>query len=325
MLDLLIIGGGPVGIATALEAKKNGLNYIIIEKGPLVNSIYHFPTYMRFFSTSDKLEIDNIPFPSIHPKPTRWEGLEYYRKVASNNQLKSNLFEEVLDIEKKEDATYSVTTSKSTYPTKNVVIATGFYGIPNKINVPGEDLSKVSHYYNDPHYFYQQKVIVIGASNSACDAALEIFRKGGDVTMVVRSNDIGERVKYWVRPDIKNRIAEGSIQAIYNAQVTEIREKEVDVKLANGTIKTLENDYVLALTGYRPNYDFLRKVGIEISKDPERLPKFNIETMETNQKGIYLAGVICAGEFTHNLLIENSLIHAKLLVKHICTKKAALE
>lgn len=321
MLDLLIIGGGPVGIATALEAKKNGLDYIIIEKGTLVNSIYHFPTYMRFFSTSDKLEIDNIPFPSIHPKPTRWEGLEYYRKVASNNELKSHLFEEVLNIKKEDTGVYLVTTSKSIYQTKNVVIATGFYGIPNKINVPGEDLPKVSHYYNDPHYFYQQKVIVAGASNSACDAALEIFRKGGDVTMVIRGKDIGERVKYWVRPDIKNRIAEGSIKAIYDANIVEIREKTVDVKLADGKIETLANDYVLALTGYRPNYDFLRKVGVEISDDAERLPKFNIETMETNQKGIYLAGVICAGEYTHNLLIENSLIHAKLIIKHVLEKK----
>lgn len=321
MLELLIIGGGPVGIATALEAKKKGLNYLIIEKGTIVNSIFHFPTYMRFFSTSEKLEIDNIPFPSIHPKPTRWEGLEYYRKVAHNHQLKTHLFEEVLEIDKKEDYNYVVKTTKSSYQTKNIVIATGFYGVPNKINVPGEDLPKVSHYYNDPHFFYQQKVVVIGASNSACDAALEIFRKGGEVTMVVRGNDIGERVKYWVRPDIKNRIAEGGIKAIFNANVTEIRAEEVEVQLATGEAQSLSNDYVLALTGYRPNYDFLRKVGIKISQDEEHLPQFDVETMETNQKGIYLAGVICAGEFTHNLLIENSLIHAKLLVKDIVKKK----
>lgn len=320
MLDLLIIGGGPVGIATALEAKKKNLNYLVVEKGVLVNSIFHFPTYMRFFSTSEKLEIDNIPFTTTNPKPTRSEGLEYYRKVASGNKLKINLFEKVESVEKQKDF-YHITTSKSSYQAKNITIATGFYGIPNLIGVLGEDLPKVTHYYNDPHFYYGQKTIVVGASNSAADAALEIFRKGGEVTMVVRGEDIGERVKYWVRPDIKNRIAEGSIDAYFNSNVVEIREDEVDIKLMDGKIKTLKNDFVVALTGYRPNYDFLRKLSINISEDQEKIPEFDSETMETNQKGIYLAGVICAGEETHNLLIENSLIHAKKIVKHIVTKK----
>lgn len=317
MLDLLIIGGGPVGIATALEAKKNNLNYVVIEKGPLVNSIFHFPTYMRFFSTSEKLEIDGIPFTSTNPKPTRSEGLEYYRKVAFSNKLKINLFEEVTEVVKKSDNHYKITTSKARYSAKNIAIATGFYGIPNLLGVPGEDLPHVTHYYDDPHYYYGQKTLVIGASNSAADAALEIFRKGGDVTMIVRGEDIGERVKYWVRPDIKNRIAEGSIQAYFNANVTEFREKETDIRLKDGETITLENDFVVALTGYRPNYSFLEKVGIAISPDERRLPNYNPDTMETNQKGIYLAGVICAGEHTHNLLIENSLIHAKRIVRNI--------
>jgi len=317
MLDLLIIGGGPVGIATALEAKKNNLNYVVIEKGPLVNSIFHFPTYMRFFSTSEKLEIDGIPFTSTNPKPTRSEGLEYYRKVAFSNKLKINLFEEVTEVVKKSDNHYKITTSKARYSAKNIAIATGFYGIPNLLGVPGEDLPHVTHYYDDPHYYYGQKTLVIGASNSAADAALEIFRKGGDVTMIVRGEDIGERVKYWVRPDIKNRIAEGSIQAYFNANVTEFREKETDIRLKDGETITLENDFVVALTGYRPNYSFLEKVGITISPDERRLPNYNPDTMETNQKGIYLAGVICAGEHTHNLLIENSLIHAKRIVRNI--------
>lgn len=319
MLDLLIIGGGPVGIATALEAKKKNLNYLVVEKGTLVNSIFNFPTYMRFFSTSEKLEIDNIPFPSLNPKPTRHEGLEYYRKIASNYQLNIQLFEEVTKVEKENDH-YKVTTSKATYQAKNICIATGFYGIPHLLEIPGEDLPHVSHYYNDPHFFYNQKVVVIGASNSASDAALEIYRKGGHVTMVVRGQDIGDRVKYWVRPDIKNRIAEGSIDAIFNAEATEIREKELDIRLKNGEKQTLEADFVLALTGYRPDYDFLRNLHINISKDDEEKPEFNPETMETNQKGIYLAGVICAGAHTHNLLIENSLIHAKLLVEDIVRK-----
>lgn len=316
MLDLLIIGGGPVGIATALEAKKKGLNYIAVEKGTLVNSIFNFPANMRFFSTAEKLEIDGIPFPSIHAKPTRNEGLEYFRKVASSNQLKIHLFEEVKKIQRQDDS-FIVNTSKSTYHTKNIAIATGFYGLPYRIGVKGEDLPKVSHYYNDPHYYYDQDVIVIGASNSAADAALEIYRKGGRVTMIVRGEDIGERVKYWVKPDIKNRIAEGSIKAYFNASVTEIREKEVDFKTAGGATTTLKNDFVLALTGYRPNYDFLRNLGINISDDEEEKPAYNPDTMETNQKGIYLAGVICAGAYTHRLLIENSLIHAKKIINHI--------
>lgn len=305
-----------MGIAAALEAKKKNLNYIVIEKGALVNSIFNFPANMRFFSTSEKLEIDGIPFPSIHPKPTRNEGLEYYRKVASSNQLKINLFEEVKSVERVDDY-FVVQTSKQKYQTKNVAVATGFYGIPHLVNVKGEDLPKVFHYYDDPHYFYDQDVIVIGASNSASDAALEVYRKGGRVTMVVRGKDIGERVKYWIRPDIKNRINEGSMDAYFNANVVEIREKEVDIRMENGDTKTLKNDFVLALTGYRPNYSFLEELGVQITKDEEQKPVFNPETMETNQKGIYLAGVICAGAETHNLLIENSLIHAKLLVAHI--------
>lgn len=316
MLDLLIIGGGPVGIATALEAQNKNLNYIVIEKGTLVNSLFHFPTNMRFFSTSEKLEIDNIPFTSINPKPTRQEGLEYYRKVVQANQLKINLFEKVEAVNKQNNH-FDIQTSKTHYSAKNICIATGFYGIPNRLNISGEDLPKVSHYYNDPHYYYQQKVIVIGASNSASDAALEIYRKGGDVTMIVRQKDIGERVKYWVRPDIKNRINEGSIKAIFKANVIEIRENEVDIRYDNGEIETLANDFVLALTGYRPNYAFLKKLNIRISDDEEQKPKYNPETMETNQKGIYLAGVICAGARTHNLLIENSLIHAKRIVANI--------
>lgn len=316
MLDLLIIGGGPVGIATALEAKNKGLNYIVIEKGPLVNSLYHFPTYMRFFSTSEKLEIDNIPFSSTNAKPTRQEGLEYYRKVVSSQNLKINLFEKVEGVDR-QHTHFIVQTSKGEYIAQNITIATGFYSIPNTLKVPGENLAKVSHYYNDPHYFYGQEVLVIGGSNSACDAALEIFRKGGKVTMVIRQNGIGPRVKYWVKPDIENRIKEGSIKALLNSNVTKIDEKEVEVRTAQGENKTLTNDYVLALTGYRPNYAFLEKLGIEVSNDNVRVPKYDPRTMETNQKGIYLAGVICAGAHTHNLLIENSLIHAKLLVQNI--------
>ena len=320
MLDLLIIGGGPVGIATALEAKNNNLDYLVIEKGTLVNSIFNFPANMRFFSTSEKLEIDGIPFTSINPKPTRKEGMEYYRKIAHSNNLKINLFEEVKVVSGKQ-GDFTIKTSKGEYKAKNIAVATGFYGVPNYINVPGEQLPKVSHYYDDPHYYYDRDVIVIGASNSACDAALEIFRKGGRVTMIVRGEAIGRRVKYWVKPDIENRIKEGSIDAFYNSNVTAIREGEVEVRLGSGELKTFKNDYVLTLTGYRPNFNFLKALGVDVSDDKRLLPKFNTETMESNQPGIYLAGVLCAGAETHKLLIENSLIHAKRLVRDIAGER----
>lgn len=316
MLELLIIGGGPIGIAVGLAAKKKGLKYVIIEKGPIVNSLYNYPDNMQFFSTSEKLEIENIPFISKNPKPTKPEALEYYRRIATSNELNIQLFEEVLKVEKVEN-TYQVETSKGNYRARNIVVATGFYDIPNLMNIPGENLPKVTHYYGNPHYYSGQKVIVVGASNSSVDAALEIYRKGGEVTMVVRGESIGERVKYWVKPDIENRIAEGSIQAIFNANITEVRPNEVDVQLKNGEIKTLENDFVLALTGYLPNFNFLEKIGVNLSEDGLKIPEYNPETMETNQKGIYLAGVICGGKETHKWFIENSIIHAELIINDI--------
>lgn len=316
MLDLIIIGGGPIGIAIALEAKRNHLNYLVLEKGPLVNSLYHYPANMHFFSSSEKLEIGGVPFISIKSKPSKAEALEYYRRIATSNELTINLFEEVKKVDKMEVG-YRVITTKSDYKAKNIVIATGFYDIPNKMNVSGEDLPKVFHYYDNPHYFSGQKVAVIGASNSSVDAALEVYRKGGEVTMIVRREAIGERVKYWVKPDIENRIKEGSIKALFNANVTEIRADEIDVKLENGESITLANDFVLALTGYLPNFDFLEKIGVNLSKDKNRRPEYNAETMETNQKGLYLAGVICGGTETHLWFIENSRIHAELIVNHI--------
>ena len=218
LLDVVIIGAGPIGIACAIEAQKRNLSYVVIEKGPLVNSLYNYPTNMTFFSSSEKLEIDQIPFISKNAKPSKAEALEYYRRIATSKKLDIHLFEKVNSVKKSGDF-YEVETSKETYSSKNVVIATGFYDIPNYMNVKGEDLPKVYHYYNDPHYFSNQDVIVVGASNSSVDAALEVYRKGGRVSMVVRGKSIGERVKYWVRPDIINRIEEGSIKA-YFASVT---------------------------------------------------------------------------------------------------------
>jgi len=314
-LDVIIIGAGPIGIACGLEAKKRNLNYLIIEKGPLVNSLYHYPTNMTFFSTSEKLEIDKIPFISNNPKPTKREALEYYRRIAMSNQLKVQLFEKVENVIQQEDI-YKVNSSKATYSTKNIIVATGFYDIPNPLNVPGEDLPKVTHYYNDPHYYAGQDVAVIGASNSSVDAALEVYRKGGNVSMIVRGKSIGERVKYWVRPDIINRIEEGSITAYYESELKEIRDNEIEISSPKGT-QVLKNDFVLALTGYQPNFAFLKSMGITLGETEKKIPTYNPQTMETNQKGIYLAGVICGGLETHKWFIENSRIHAKIIMENI--------
>lgn len=315
--DLIIIGGGPIGIACGLEAEKHNLTYLILEKGCLVNSLYHYPAKMTFFSTSEKLELDNIPFISNNPKPVKAEALEYYRRIATSNNLNIKLFEKVTSVNTdSSENIHEVTSTKSSYTAKNVVVATGFYDIPNYLNIPGENLPKVAHYYGDPHYYATQKTIVVGASNSAVDAALEIYRKGGDVTMIVRNEQIGERVKYWVRPDIINRIEEGSIKALFNAKLKEIREEEVVIETFEGE-KTIGNDFVLLLTGYRPNFEFLQKMGIKLSDDELRIPQYDQETMETNVKGIYLAGVICGGMETHKWFIENSRIHAKMIVEDI--------
>ncbi|MFD0976431.1 YpdA family putative bacillithiol disulfide reductase [Salinimicrobium gaetbulicola] len=317
--DVLIVGGGPIGLACGLEAKKKGLSYVIIEKGCLVNSLYNYPTNMTFFSTSEKLEIDDIPFISNKPKPGKQEALEYYRRIATSNHLNIHLFEKVENVDSSKEESHEITTNKRKYTAKNVIIATGFYDIPNYIDVPGETLPKVAHYYGDPHFYATQKTIVAGASNSAVDAALEIYRKGGDVTMIVRGPAIGERVKYWVKPDIDNRIDEGSIKAVFNAEIKEIRENDVIITSKEGE-QVIENDFVLLLTGYRPNFEFLKSIGITTSDDGRRIPNYNPETMETNVPGIYLAGVICGGVETHKWFIENSRVHAKQIVEDIISK-----
>lgn len=311
----MIIGAGPIGIACALECKKKELSYLVVEKGTLTNSIYNYPLNMTFFSTSEKLEIDGIPFISTNPKPHRNEALEYYRRVATSNDLCINLYEEILTVKKIDDQ-FEIISNKSKYQAKNVIVSTGFFDIPNLLNVPGEDLPKVMHYYKEPHPFVMQKVVVVGASNSSVDAALEIWRKGGDVTMVVRGSEIGERVKYWVKPDIENRIKEGSIKAFFNCEIETISETEVFINTPDGQ-KTLPNDFVIALTGYRPDFQFLKKLGVHLSSDGKKLPTYNPETMETNVPGLYLAGVICGGMETHKWFIENSRIHAGLIAENI--------
>lgn len=301
-------------MACAIEAQKANLSYIIVEKGALVNSLFNYPVFMTFFSTSQRLEIGGVPFVTINPKPNRNEAVEYYRRVAEKFDLKINLFERVNLVNKKDDDLFEINTSKTSYTAKNVVVATGFYDLPLLMNVPGEDLPKVTHYYKDPHLYAFQNVVVVGANNSGVDAALETYRKGANVTMVVRSGDLGPHVKYWVRPDIQNRIKEGEVTALYNSELIAIRENEVDIKTPEG-IQTIANDFVIAMTGYQPDFSMLRKFGIEL---PESLcPAYNEETMETNVKGLYLAGVVCGGLDTHKLFIENSRVHAEMIVKHI--------
>jgi thioredoxin reductase (NADPH) len=317
--DIIIIGGGPIGMACALYAKEKKLSYLVIEKGSLVNSLYNYPVNMTFFSTSERLEIGGVPFVSNNPKPTRSETLEYYRRVAIAASMNINLFEEALSVTKAANI-FTVITSRQKYEAKNIIVSTGFYDIPFLLNVPGENLPKVTHYYKDPHFYAFQKVLVIGANNSAVDAALETYRKGASVTMVIRQAEIGKRVKYWVRPDIVNRIKEDSIKAYHNSTIKAIREKEVDIITPDGMV-TIENDWVIAMTGYQPNLPFLHKLGINLSDDEIKKPFYNTDTHETNVPGIYLAGVICGGMDTHSLFIENSREHAIKIVDEIVKKR----
>ena len=315
MLDVIIIGAGPIGLACGIEMKKRGLSYLIIEKGVLVNSLYNYPDNMTFFSTSDKLEIGGVPFVSHNPKPTRQEALEYYRRVAEKFELEINLYEVIEDVKTK-DESFEVVTSKASYASRKLIIASGFYDLPNMLEVPGEDLPKVRHYYDDPHPYFRQKVVVVGARNSAVDAALECWRKGAQVTMIIRETEISERVKYWVRPDINNRIEEGSIKAYFSSEITEIGADYVKF-LFQGREMEIENDFVLAMTGYQPNFEMLEKAGVRLHDDANRKPYYNPENMETNVNGLYLAGVICGGMETQKWFIENSREHAEVIAEDL--------
>jgi thioredoxin reductase (NADPH) len=318
ILDVLIIGAGPIGLACGISCTQNGLSYLIVDKGPLVNSLYNYPLNMTFFSTADKLEIGNVPFISHNPKPTRSEALEYYRRVSMHWMLRLALYEGVESVTPSSDI-FSVQTSKSLYQAKNIIIASGFYDIPNLMHVLGEDLPKVHHYYKEPHIYFGQKIVVVGAANSAVDVAMETWRKGAEVTMVIRDEQIRESVKYWIRPDIENRISEGSIKAYYNASIAAIRETEVDISTPDG-IETISNDFVLAMTGYLPDFDFLASIGIAAGTDLYQTPVHDSVTMMTNIQGVYLAGVICGGLKTNKWFIENSRNHADLIISHILQK-----
>ena len=318
MYDVIIIGGGPIGLACGIEARKNNLNYLIIEKGTLANSIYNYPKNMTFFSTSDRLEIGDVPFISHGVKPTRTEALEYYTRVAGSWDMNIHLYESVHEVHKK-DSLYEVLTSKTSYHTTSVIVASGFYDIPYMMNVPGEDLPKVKHYYDEPYPYFKQKIIVVGAANSAVDVALETYRKGAEVTMVIREPEISKSVKYWVRPDLENRINEGVIKAHFNSSIINITEKDVTIKTPNDEL-TIENDFVLAMTGYKINYKMLEQMGIKINSDEYKTPIYDLETNETNMENIYLAGVICGGLRTNKWFIENSRVHAKTIISSILKK-----
>lgn len=305
--DVVIVGAGPIGLACGIEAKRKNLTHLIIDTGPIVNSIFKYPVNMTFFSTSDRLEIGDVPFISHGAKPTRSEALEYYRRVKQSWNLNVHTYETVTEITDQEGF-YLVNSDKGCYRATYIVIATGFFGKPNMMGVPGEELPKVKHYYNEPHPYIDQKVLVIGAGNSGVDAALEVFRKGGEVTMAIRGDKIDDSVKYWIKPDIENRIKEGSIKAYFNTTIKCINEKNVILNTPEGEVK-IDNDFVLAMTGYHPDFKFLKKTGIEFTDDTTRQPVYDPDTFETNKKNIFLAGVVCGGMNTQRLFIENSRSH----------------
>ncbi len=316
IVDLVVIGGGPTGLSCAIAARQQGLSCLVLEKGTLVHSIFRFPANMTFFSTSLNLEIGGIPFVSHADKPSRREALEYYRRVYQTWDLDVRMYEAATDLLAAADGTYRVVSTATAYHCRHVVIATGFYDVPRRMDVPGEDLPKVRHFYEEAHPYIGQQVLVVGAANSACDVALETLQKGARVTMAVREDSIYEKVKYWIRPNIENRIKEGSIRAYFSTTVKEILPRSVILRTPDGEV-TLPNDFVLAMTGYQPDYGLLRRLGIELEPDEAMTPHFDPETFETNRPGVYVAGVVQAGLHTGKLFIENTRHHGERIVRHI--------
>ncbi len=313
--DIVIIGAGPIGLACGIEAKRNRMSHLILEKGCLVNSIFNYPTNMTFFSTSERLEIGNVPFISHGVKPTRTEALEYYRRVKDSWKLNVNTYEKVIGINNEDDVFITETVFQK-YSSRYLIISTGFFDFPNLMGVPGEDLEKVMHYYTEPHPFAYQDIIVVGGGNSAVDVALETYRRGANVTLVVKNEKLEDNVKYWVRPDIENRILDGEIKAYFNSEISEIRKKDVIIETPKGKI-TLNNDFVLAMTGYMPDFNFLKGTGINFINDSAKIPQYNPKTFETNIDRLFLAGVVCGGMNTGAWFIENSRIHAPKIFERI--------
>jgi thioredoxin reductase (NADPH) len=320
MYDLLVIGAGPVGLACAIEARRQGLTVCVLEKGALVNSILRYPMRMEFFSTPELIEIGGHPFPVQHYKPAREDALEYYRLVAARERLDVRLYDPVVDL-RGAQGDFTVVTEKGEHKGRNVVLAIGFFDHPNRVDVPGEDLPKVTHYYKEPFAYARQKVAVIGAKNSAAKAALDCYRHGAEVTLVVRSETLPDSIKYWIKPDLENRIKEGSIKAFFGTSVQEIRDATILLQSADG-IHEIANDWVLAMTGYHPDFSFLERLGIALADDRSRTPIFDERTFETGRPGVYIAGTVCGGYNTSRWFIENGRFHARQIVAHI-TRGAA--
>lgn len=313
--DVVVIGAGPVGLACAIEIQRAGLSCVTIDKGALVNSLTGYPTNMEFFSTPDLIEIGGHPLVSSRYKPIREEAIDYYRRVAERESLDVLLYEPVTGLEGT-TGSFTLTTDKRSISCKAVVIATGFFDQPNMLNVPGEELPKVTHYFREAFTYTGRDVAIIGAKNSAALAALQCHRRGARVTMIIRGPEVGPTVKYWIRPDLINRIEEGSIDVHYRSTVAHIHEDHLDIETPDGLL-TLKNDVVLALTGYHPNYDFLESFGVTIADDEVDTPIFDADTHETNRKGVFIAGTVCGGRHTSRWFIENGRHHAALIASEL--------
>jgi len=315
--DMICVGAGPTGLACAMEAKRAGMRPLVIDKGCLCNSIYHYPVNMVFFTTPELLEIGDLPMVCAGEKPTRTEALKYYRKAAEHYALELRLYERVMRVEGREGAFTVVTETESgaqeKYHGKNVVVATGYYDLPNEMGVPGENSPHVSHYYTEPHAYWNQDVAVIGGKNSAVEAALDLWRNGARVTLLVRGAEIGASVKYWVKPDIENRIKAEQMKAMFKVKVREIVRNGVLVEDGKH-VRMVEAKQVFALTGYHPDYEFIESLGVKLDAESRR-PKLNANTLESNVKGIYLAGVVVAGKHTNEIFIENGRFHGKQIVE----------
>lgn len=320
VVDVLVVGAGPVGLACAIEAKREGLSARVVEKGALVNSIVGYPARMEFFSTPDLIEIGDYPFPIQGYKPTREEAVEYYRGVAAREQLDIRLYERVEQIDGGVGR-FTVRTDRGVHQAAHIVISTGFFDQPNRLGVPGEDLPKVTHYYREPYPYVRQSVAIIGARNSAAKAALDCYRHGARVTLIVRSATLSDKVKYWIRPDLDNRIKEGSIRAFFATTVEEIRPASIALRTPDGPVE-IENDWVLAMTGYHPDYSFLERLQIGIGDDPARTPVLDAASFESTRPGVYLAGTVCGGYQTGRWFIENGRHHARLIAEHIARGRA---
>jgi thioredoxin reductase (NADPH) len=312
--DVIVVGAGPTGLACGIELKQRGLNTVLIEKGCVVNSLYNYPTHMVFFTTPELLEIGGLPMTSLNEKPGRTEALKYYRRVAEYYGLNIHQDERVLAITG-ENGDFHVQTSKTAYRARKIVLATGYYDIPNMLNVPGEDLDKVIHYYKEPHPYYDHDVLVVGAKNSAAIAALELHWTGARVTLLHRGSKVSDRVKYWIKPNIENRIKSGEISAYFNSRLIAIHPHSVEIESPEGR-KTIKNDFVFAMTGYRPDLEFLESLGIRLEPESQK-PRINPETLESDRPGVFLAGVIVAGMHTNEIFIENGRFHGRQIAEAI--------